>query len=51
MFTNKLPKAVVPESMFMPQDKKLIVDTKQMSYVFEAEEPQVGERGHLFGGK
>jgi len=49
VFTNKLPKAVVPESTFMPQDKKPIVDTKQMSYIFEAGEPNVGEVGQWFG--
>lgn len=51
VFTNKLPKAVVPESTFMPQDKKPIVDTKQMSYIFEAEEPNVGEVGQWFGDR
>lgn len=51
VFTNKLPKAVVPEPSFMPDTKKFIVDPRQMSFVFEGEEPKVGEVGQWFGGK
>ncbi len=51
VFTNKIPKATVPEPSFRPRDKKPTVDTKQMSYIFEAEEPQVGEPGQWYGGK
>ena len=31
--------------------KKPIIDTKQMSYVFESEEPNIGEEGQWFGEK
>ena len=51
MFTNKLPKAVVPDITLMPDTKKPIIDTKQMSYIFEAEEPNIGEEGQWFGDK
>ena len=51
VFTNKLPKAMVPEINLMPDTKKPIIDTKQMSYVFETEEPNIGEEGQWFGSE
>ncbi|MBU2608644.1 MAG: enoyl-CoA hydratase/isomerase family protein [Chloroflexi bacterium] len=51
VFTNKLPKARVPDITLMPDTKKPIIDTKQMSYIFEPEEPNIGEEGQWFGEK
>ena len=35
----------------MPDTKKPVIDTRQMSYVFESEEPRIGEEGQWFGDK
>jgi len=51
VFTNKIPKAEVPEINLMPDTKKPTIDTKQMSYVFETEEPKMGEEGQWFGSE
>ena len=51
VFTNKVPKRGYPKSSLMPKDKKPVVDTKQMSYIFEEEEPQMGPPGQWFGKK
>lgn len=51
VFTNKLPKAVVPERNLMPDTTKPLIDVKQMSYIFEASKPRVGKAGQWFGEK
>ena len=51
VFTNKLPKARVPDPNLMPDMPKPTIDVKQMSYIFEAEEPRVGPVGQWFGEK
>ena len=51
VFTNKIPKAEVPEINLMPDTKKPTIDTKQMSYVFETEEAKIGEEGQWFGSE